>query len=151
VGVIDGWGVRMAGADEPIRSSDASTVSLAAVNGGPLIQSVRQQGARWRSRTWAVIAIAFATGCSSTGGRSSVCKAPPIPSVGTVGAVTLLVTHGAGTTFHGRQWYLPNPPASLSGGHGEARVIPATPYPMLKVRTDAGAVVILRILPVGCA
>lgn len=97
-----------------------------------------------------VAVLAFATGCAP--GHPSACKTPRIPSVGTVGAVTLVVSaQGVGATFHGRQWYLPNPPASFSGARGEAMVIPGTPYPMLKVRTDAGAVVTLRILPVGCA
>jgi hypothetical protein len=97
----------------------------------------------------ALLSLALTAACSPA--RSS-CHAPSIPHVGRTGPVTLSTQLGTTrvlTNFGGREWHLEGSPVAPHEP-GEATVVPGTPYPMLKVSTASGRVLVLQLVLVGC-
>ena len=97
----------------------------------------------------ALMALALTMSC---GPSHPSCHAPPIPHVGTTGQVTLSSQPGTTqitTDFEGREWHLEGlslPPHEP----GQAIVVPGNPYPMLKVSTASGRVLVLQLVVLGC-
>lgn len=140
-------------ADEIIGAPGGSTVqSLEDAEGS---MGKGQRGRRFRPvivlalLPLALVALALTAACSPA--RSS-CHAPSIPHVGATGPVTLSTQPGTTrvlTNFGGREWHLegsPIPPHEP----GEATVVPGNPYPMLKVSTASGPILVLQLVLAGC-
>jgi len=92
-------------------------------------------------------------GCTATASR---CSGPPIPAIGTTGAVTVELTpagDGVETDFHERQWLVLNTHLNQSAraAGGTATVEPAKPFPVLRVVTATGQTLTMTLEVLGCA
>lgn len=102
------------------------------------------------------LTAACAPGRSSCDARTGFQPTRPapagIPHVGTSGQVTLSTkpgTTGVTTTFGRREWHSEDLLTSTTEP-GQATVVPGSPYPMLKVRTASGRVLIFQLVLLGC-
>lgn len=96
-----------------------------------------------------LLSVVLTAACSPT---HSSCHAPAIPHVGATGPVTLSTQPGTTrvlTNFGGREWHLEGSPVAPHEP-GEATVVPGNPYPMLKVSTASGRVLVLHLVLLGC-
>lgn len=97
----------------------------------------------------ALLSVVLTAACSPA---HSSCHAPAIPHVGETGPVTLSTQPGTTrvlTSFGGREWHLEVTPVAPHET-GEATVVPGNPYPMLKVSTTSGRVLVLHLVLLGC-
>lgn len=116
---------------------------------------IAQPGRRFRRRNvltllpLALLSLVLMAACSPA---HSSCRVPVIPHVGATGPVTLSIQPGTTrvlTNFGRREWHLEGSPVAPHEP-GEATVVPGNPYPMLKVSTASGRVLVLHLVLLGC-